>query len=297
MAESKGEEFMKKAEQKLKSFSFFGAGTKFDDAVELFNSAAAQFKIGKCWEKAGNAYLAAAEVCQVKLKDDSQATEYYTNAAQCFRKENPEEATRVYSLAAQMHMEQNHFSTAAKIYKAIGEMCEEDRNFKGALDAFSQSADCYLAEDTKVSGSQMLLKVAHYSAILEDYKRAVELYEQVAEQALQQQLTSWGAKEHYFKAMLCKMALLANNKDLGSTMEELDRTFEKYKNSYPAFEDSREAKFIESMLDAMRESDVNKMQDAIIDYDSISKLDDWKSGLIIMVKRAMRESANDVDLT
>lgn len=292
MSDSKGEELMKQADRKLNSFSFFSSGNKYEEAAEIYGNAAAQFKITKQFDKAGDAYLQAAEVSR-KAKNEMEATDFYTQAAQAYRKVNPEEAIRVYTLAASMHMDQNHFSTAAKIYKSIGELSEEDRNWKAAIDAYAKASDCYLAEDSNASSNQMLLKVAHYSALLEDYRRAIEVYEQVANASLDSQLLSYGVKEHYFKAMLCHLALSASSNSHFGHYEELDAALDKYKSNHPAFEDSRECKFIAQCIKAMQEGEVEKFQDALIDFDSITKLDDWKTSLLLKVKKGILAAENE----
>jgi alpha-soluble NSF attachment protein len=224
-------------------------------------------------------------------KNESETTEYYTQAAQAYRKVNPEEAIRVFNLAAALHMEQNRFSTAAKIYKSIGELCEEDRNFSAAIEAYTHASDCYIAEDSTTNANQMLLKVAHYAAIQEDFKRAIELYEQVALACLDSQLLSWGAKDHYFKAMLCQLAI-AGKVGAGSLLgiDEAENAWEKYKGNYPAIEGTRECKLIDQLIEAMKEGDIEKLQDAIVDYDTFCKLDDWKASILLQLKNALKVS-------
>lgn len=45
---ARGADLMKKADKKLTSFGFFGSfGSKYDDAAELYEKAANQFKLAK----------------------------------------------------------------------------------------------------------------------------------------------------------------------------------------------------------------------------------------------------------
>lgn len=48
--EAKGDEFAKKADKKLKSFSLFGSSSKYEDGAELLDKAANQYKLGKACE-------------------------------------------------------------------------------------------------------------------------------------------------------------------------------------------------------------------------------------------------------
>lgn len=47
---SKGREWLAKAEKRLNAFSLFGSGSKYEDAAEMFEKAANQFKLGKACE-------------------------------------------------------------------------------------------------------------------------------------------------------------------------------------------------------------------------------------------------------
>ena len=45
----KGDELRKDAEKRLKAFSLFSGNQKYEDAIELFEKAAAQYKMNKNW--------------------------------------------------------------------------------------------------------------------------------------------------------------------------------------------------------------------------------------------------------
>jgi hypothetical protein len=47
MSDKKGEDLMRKAEAKSKSFSLFNSAGKYEESAELYGNAAAQFKISK----------------------------------------------------------------------------------------------------------------------------------------------------------------------------------------------------------------------------------------------------------
>lgn len=48
---AKGHDLVKKADKKLNSFGLFGAFNKYDDAAELLEKAANQFKLAKACEQ------------------------------------------------------------------------------------------------------------------------------------------------------------------------------------------------------------------------------------------------------
>jgi hypothetical protein len=95
--DAKGKQYMEEAEKKLKSSgsmfsSIFGSGSsKLDDAVELFQKAGNSFKIGKNWTMAGRAFCQAAEV-QLKQNTKHEAASMYNEAANAYKKSDPNEA-------------------------------------------------------------------------------------------------------------------------------------------------------------------------------------------------------------
>lgn len=63
-----------------------------------------------------------------------------------------------------------------------------------------------------------------------------------------------------------------------------------------SFCDSREAKLLDSLIEAIEEEDVDKFTNVTYEYDSISKLDNWKTTLLLRVKKALQQAGED-DLT
>lgn len=109
-----------------------------------------------------------------------------------------------------------------------------------------------------------MIKVAQYAAQLEDYDKAIQIYEQViaplfynfffvsitvstmlkkklfsfcqvASSCLDSSLLKYSAKEYFFRASLCHLSV-----DLLNAQHAL----EKYSQQYPAFQDSREYKLV-----------------------------------------------------
>ena len=63
-----------------------------------------------------------------------------------------------------------------------------------------------------------------------------------------------------------------------------------------SFCDSREAKLLDNLIEAIEEEDVDKFTNFTYEYDSISKLDNWKTTLLLRVKKALQQAGED-DLT
>jgi len=288
MAESKALELMALAEKKVRAFSFFSNSSK-EEAVELFDKASAQFKISKQFKGAGEAYLRAAEVSSY-LKNELEACNYYTQAAKAFKNVSSSDAVRAYRICVQMHMENNRFSTAAKMYQAIAELEEKENHIRTSIEAYEKAAECFFAEDSSTSGNQMLLKIAHFAAQQEDYKKAIEIFDKVSLASLDTKLLSYSVKDYMFKASLCHFAMASKTGDVSSVTAAVD----KYKDLHPAFEPTRECKLIENCVQAFQEDDVNKFTDFLFNYDKIYRLDSWTSSLLLTIKRALQNEPHQL---
>jgi len=280
----KGSELMAQADAKLKQKWVISNTAKFEAAMELYDKAAAQFKIQKQWDEAGEAYVKMAE-CAEKIGNESEAVTAYTNAGKAYKNGNTKEAIRIFRIAAEMRMAANAFQQAAKIHQEIAGIEEKNLNLKGAIRSYNDSADCFHAEGSLPSENSALLKVAELSATEEDYQRAILVYEKVAAASLDSSLLKYSAKDYFFKAALCQMVVCAREDD----MKTLEQKLDKYKDLHPAFEGDRTCKLIEGCMKAFEDDDVEAYTDTVFSYDKIYKLDNWVASLLLIVKKVIKD--------
>jgi alpha-soluble NSF attachment protein len=291
---TKGEELMAAGEKKLKGFTIFGMGkeSNMEAAVEYFDKAAAQFKMAKSWDDAGQAYSRAGEVSD-ELKQEHEACNYYISAAKAYKNSDTKKAVQLYKVAVEIHKENNRFSTAAKQYKEIAQLEEKHLNVPAAIKAYSEAADCFQAEDSTTSGNQMLLKVAELSAGEREFKRAIQIYEQVAVASLDNNLLKYSVKEYLFKATICHfvMSAKADSEDMSDTEDII----EKYKDMHPAYEGSLECRFLEDCLKAFQDDDVEAFTNVVFKYDSVYKLDNWTASMLLELKQILKDGGTGGD--
>jgi len=287
MAERKGDELVAEAEKKLKSFGWFGGKTsKMEEATEMYDKAAAQYKLSKNWQEAGDCYVKAAELCE-KTKNDTEGCNFYINAAKAYKNISGAEALKYYKIAVDLHTANNRFATAAKLYKEIAELEEKDGHVTSAIKAWADAADCYFAEDSSTSGNQCLLQVAALCATDGDYKRAAATFEKVAQSSLEgSKLVQYSVKDYMYKAALCLFVDCAKNK--GGEVKEVEKAIEKYKDLFPAFDGSRECKFLEDIVKAFDDGDVETFTGHVFKYDQVLKLDNWQASMLLEIKTALK---------
>jgi len=209
-AEQKALDLMAQAEKRLKTsggfFGLFGGSSKIEEAAELYVKAGNSFKMAKKWAAAGDAFCKAAGI-QIKLESRHEAATQFVEAGNCFRKADPNEAVNCLHKAIEIYTDMGRFTIAAKHHVTIAEIYEtETLDLQKAMANYEQAADYYKGEESSSSANKYMLKVAQYSAQLEQYEKAISIYEQVAMSSMDNALLRYGAKDHFFRAALCRMS-------------------------------------------------------------------------------------------
>jgi alpha-soluble NSF attachment protein len=63
----------------------------------------------------------------------------------------------------------------------------------------------------------------------------------------------------------------------------------KYSNQDAAFTSTREAKFINALIEAVEAGDQESFTGAVVEFDQVTKLDNWKTGMLLKIKRSIQE--------
>uniref|UniRef100_A0A8C6SD30 N-ethylmaleimide-sensitive factor attachment protein, alpha b n=1 Tax=Neogobius melanostomus TaxID=47308 RepID=A0A8C6SD30_9GOBI len=234
---------MAEAEKKMKSSqsffgSLFGSSSKLEEACEIYVRAANMFKMAKNWCEAINCL--------------NRAIEIYTDMGR-------------FTIAAKHHI------TIAEIYET--ELVDIDK----AVAHYEQAADYYKGEESTSSANKCLLKVATYAAQLEQYPKAIEIYEQIGTYAMDSTLLKYSAKDHFLRQH-CVTSLAV----------------QKYEEMFPAFSDSRECKLLKKLLDAYEEQNVDAYTDSVKEFDTISRLDQWLTTMLLRIKKTIQDDESDL---
>lgn len=284
---TKGEEFEKKAEKKLSGWGLFGS--KYEDAAELYEKAANSFKLAKSWDKAGSINIKLAN-CHLKLDSKHEAANAYADAANCYKKTSNKEAIACLEQAAAIFLEIGRLNMAARYYKEIGELYEVDQNLQQAIEKFEQAAELFQSEEVTTSANQCRQKVAQFSAQLEQYPKAIEIYEEIARQSLNNNLLKYGVRGHLLNAGLCQLCK--------GDVVAITNSLERYQELDPTFSRTREYKLLADLAVAVDEEDVAKFTDVVKEFDSMTPLDAWKTTLLLRVKESLKaKELEEDDLT
>uniref|UniRef100_A0AAY5EHF5 N-ethylmaleimide-sensitive factor attachment protein, alpha b n=1 Tax=Electrophorus electricus TaxID=8005 RepID=A0AAY5EHF5_ELEEL len=270
---------MAEAEKKVKSSqsffgSLFGGSSKMEEACDMYGRAANMFKMAKNWSAAGNAFSQAA-LLHLQMQNKHDAATNFIDAGNAFKKADPQEAINCLNRAIEIYTDMGRFTIAAKHHVTIAEIYETE------LVDIDKVRCCGAA----TFSNKCLLKVASYAAQLEQYPKAIEIYEQIGTHAMDSTLLKYSAKDYFFKAALCHFCVDMLNAKLA---------LQKYEEMFPAFSDSRECKLVKKLLDAFEEQNVDAYTDSVKEYDTISRLDQWLTTMLLRIKKTMREDDSDL---
>jgi len=287
--EAKAKQTLELAEKQLASRSFFwrliGCESDIGTACDLYNQAGHYFKVAKNWTAAGNAYLKSAELHATQSDSKHEVALDYDKSATCFRKVDPQKSVECLERASEIYVDMGRFNMAAKVNSTIAEIYESEAMDKACCIKHHQiAADFLKGEEAKNSANKSLLRVAQISAEIGDYRKAIDVFEEIANYEMNHPVLKFASKSHFFAALLCYLCF-----DLLDAQNALKR----YGNMSPSFADSREYKLIEELTLCVEEQNVDHFTEAVQNYDKLSRFEPWQTSLLLAAKKHCGTSAVD----
>jgi alpha-soluble NSF attachment protein len=229
----------------------------------------------------------------------------YGPIGSCFKKSSAIDAVQAFQSAVSLLTDAGRLTQAAKLCKECAELYENEEVEDGAkssvvlaIEAYEQASELFEMEDSKSAASTCQAKVAELcSAALEppDLIRAAQIYDGLGRKCLESNLLKFNAKGYFLQSILCH---LANGDAIGA-----EQALSKYEGVDYTFSESREGKFSRQLVECVEGFDAEAFATACFEYDRISKLDPWKTSMLVRVKRSIQDDAgedgddDEVDLT
>ncbi|CAK7218732.1 vesicular-fusion protein S17 [Sporothrix curviconia] len=269
-------------------FSFFGGREqKYRDAADLYVQAANAFRIQNLNREAGKAFESAVPIQRQKLDEPDEAANTLVSAFKVYREKYPEDAARCLEDAIHYYTSRGNFRRAAKQKEDLGELYEELQALDQALTSYENAAAWYDTDGAQALANKNWLKVAELSAVADkpDYFKSIEIFERVAQKSISNNLMRYSVKEYLLKAGLCHLATA----DSITTQRALD----KYRDMDPTFTATREYQLLVDLTEAIEAGDADKFSEKLFQYDQMSKLDKWKTTILLKVKSTIEEADNE----
>ncbi|CAN6479132.1 unnamed protein product [Victoria cruziana] len=184
-------------------------------------------------------------------------------------------------------MEIGRLNMAARYCKEIGELYENDQNLEQAIVYFERAADLFQSEEVTTSANQCMQRVAQLAASLDEYPKAIEIFESIAKVSMNNNLLKYSVKGLLLNAGICQLckgdAVAINN------------ALERYQDLDPTFSGTREHKLLSDLASSFDEEDIDKFTTAVREFDSMTRLDPWKTSLLLKAKNTLKEKELEED--
>ncbi|KAK2461949.1 hypothetical protein APHAL10511_006412 [Amanita phalloides] len=282
-SKSTAQTLLDKADKKAASSTgwFSSSSTKFEEAGDLYQQAANAFKLEKLFKEAGDAFAREAE-CREQCKEQNEAANAWWNAAKAYKRGHPELAIQALTQTIVHLTHSGRFRQAADREKEIGQIyLQESNDLRRACESYVRAGDWYAQEDANATANACYKDAADLHADLEEYPQAIARYEQVADHSLTSALTKYSVKEYWMRAGLCALA----HNDIVTARRNMQR----YIGQDPSYETTREAKFIKALIEVVEGGDTEAFTRAVYEFDQVVKLDNWKTGILLKIKRAIQD--------
>ncbi|RCV41990.1 hypothetical protein SEVIR_9G177700v4 [Setaria viridis] len=285
--ELRGDDFVKKADQKLSGWGFFR--NKYEDAADLLDKAGNFFKLAKNWSRAAAVYKKIAD-CHLQGDGKHEAASAYVEAANCYKKFSPQDAAQALDSAVNLFLEIGRLNMAARYSKDIGEIYQQEQDLENAAVYLNRAADLFDSEGQSSQANSMTQKIAEIYAQLEKYQKATELFEEIARKLISNNLLKYSVRGILLNAGICQLCR-------GDPVA-INNSLERYQDIDPTFSGTREYKLLADLAASMDEGDVAKFTDAVKEFDSFTRLDPWKTTLLLKAKNELKKKEDDdEDLT
>ncbi|KAF9480986.1 vesicular-fusion protein SEC17 [Pholiota conissans] len=278
-AKSPAQTLLEKADKRASSSAgwFSSASTKFEEAGDLYQQAANSFKIEKLFKEAGDAFAREAE-CREQCKEENEAANAWWNASKAYKRGFPDLAIQALTQTIVHLTKGGRFRQAADREKEIGQIyLQESNDLRKACESYERAGEWYSQEDATATANACFKDAADLHAELGEYPQAISRYEQVADHSLTSALTKYSVKEYWLRSSLCALAM-------GDSVTAR-RNMTKYSNQDVSFASTREAKFVNALIEAVEGGDVEAFTAAVFEFDQITKLDNWKTAILLKIKK------------
>lgn len=283
-SERQGHELSAQAEKKLKKMF----GDK-DEAKELYEKAAVQFKLAKLPDECARCYERMAMICN-QDKDETGAARAYVDGGETLinQGKNPEGGSNLIRKAVEIYKNLGKFDRAGKQLLKVAELMEKDGEAALALALYEEAGEMYeMDTHGKSSIRKCKEKVAMLSATLDKLSEASELFTEIGKTCLEKNISKFHAKGFFFKSILCQ---LARDDAVGAKEAWEEATMSDY-----TFEASSEGKFMKVIMEAASEKDIDKFQQTLRARNEISPFDPWHTTLLLKVKNLIKPAEDDFD--
>jgi len=287
-AEKLGDKLMAKGKSSMTSVNVFKGKSRYTDAIDYLERAADQFRQSGAFEKCAEALEALIECYSTHILAKGDGTsnklaKYWEQLAEAFQAcDEVKKANKAFVECALVRQGDNNFTGAGIIFKKMAAYAEENRDVKGAIDAWDAAEQAYLGASSKATAAQCQLSKGRYLAERGDYKKAAEVFKAVVVEGAVPVETLTAA----FRAQLCMFvdsALQADVTDAQFYDDVLTAICERWASS-------TERSYLVKLMAAYQagEAGVKTYVKVCGDFNTVYPLDAWTVSMLLKIKNVMQ---------
>lgn len=249
--------------------------------------AANLYRLRKELENSGDTFTAAAN-CQIKANNDDEAGNTFVEAYKCYKSgTSPTKACESLKKAIEIFTRRGQFRRGANFKFELAEILEMDlQEYSKAIENYETAGDWYAQDQALALANKSYLKCADLKALDGQYLEACEVYSKVISNSLGNRLSQWSLKDYFLKVGLCYLAAGDNVAAQRTVSEALSQD--------PNFSNSREYDLLNSLVECCNEGDGEKLSAKVYEFDKFSKLDKWKTTILLKIKDSIAEADDDL---
>ncbi|XP_062213700.1 alpha-soluble NSF attachment protein-like [Phragmites australis] len=200
---------------------------------------------------------------------------------------SPQDAAQALNSAVNLFLEIGRLNMAARYSKDIGEICQQEKDLENAAVHLNQAADLFDSEGQSSQANSMTQKISEIYAQLKKYHKATGLFEEIARKSISNNLIKYSVRGILLNAGICQLCR-------GDPVA-INNSMEHYQDIDPTFSGTRECKLLKDLAASMDEGDVAMSTDAIKEFDSMTRLDPWKTTLLLKAKNELKKKEEKED--
>lgn len=161
-------------------------------------------------------------------------------------------------------------------------------NIAGAIEAYTEARDCFQSADRNISMNKMAVRVADLASEKNaEYKKAMDIYVEVATSSLGNRMQEYSVTEYFFKAALCKFVLCAIGGNEEETEREVNEVLSEYRDQFPKFEGTREDKILVNCVEAFGKGDSVSFKKHLAKHHKMGKMNSWTISLFDVIEKIL----------
>eukprot|EP01006_Ploeotia_vitrea_P028407 TRINITY_DN61111_c0_g1_i1.p1 TRINITY_DN61111_c0_g1~~TRINITY_DN61111_c0_g1_i1.p1 ORF type:complete len:886 (-),score=118.39 TRINITY_DN61111_c0_g1_i1:1086-3743(-) len=258
------------------------------DAQEYFEDASKIFRHQGEWYKAGHSMERASD-CYEKLNRKLESAAALRDAAMCYKETSHLDAAQCFKEAGEIFMDVGKPRMAAKEYRNIAEVYENEEDFENAIDWYQTAADTYPKEDRQAvcqCTQKVAILLSHIALLDESYVKLGEVIAQCKEDQAARKNTIPKDVERLFQFAFFVMDLVLLNTKSGIERLKGVQRAQTNLNKFLEIEDTpKDANFAKQIYECVqKDRPLTELQHAIDVYSLERVLDDFIQFLLSLLR-------------